>query len=324
MSKNLNKIVEILSDHQYHDGTSIGIKLNITRAAVWKIIKKLIEYDIPTQSVKGKGYILEAPLILLNKKKIQDHLGKTPIELHILEKLDSTNDYVKKQTPKNKKPLVCLAETQTAGKARMSRHWHSPFGENIYFTLLYPYQKDISELSGLSLVVGLAVCQAIELCAELPEPLFVKWPNDVIAGNQKMAGILIEIQAEAHGTCTLVIGIGINVNMKKSVNKKVDQPWTSIHQLDHQYHDRNKLAASLIKELLSYLHQFEQHGLNHFSKEWKKRDFLSQKTVSLLSNKDEFTGIGSGINEQGHLILALSKNKKQAFSSGDTTLLKKV
>ncbi len=323
MSKNLKQIVEILSDHQFHDGTSLGNKLSITRAAVWKNIKKLIEYGIPIQSVKGKGYLLETHLILLDKKKIQAHLGKLAIELHILEKLDSTNDYVKKQASKNKNPLVCLAETQTAGKARMSRHWHSPFGENIYFTLLYPYQKDISELSGLSLVVGLAVCHSIERSFELPKPLFVKWPNDILAGSGKMAGILIEIQAEAHGTCTLVIGIGINVNMKKAVNKKVDQPWTSLYQLNDQYHDRNKLVASLIKTLLSYLHEFEQQGLNHFNKEWKKRDFLSQKTVSLLSNKDEFMGIGSGINEQGHLILTLSKNKQQAFSSGDTTVLKK-
>jgi BirA family transcriptional regulator, biotin operon repressor / biotin---[acetyl-CoA-carboxylase] ligase len=118
LNANLVRLVELLSDGEYHDGTSIGYQLDITRAAVWKIIKKLEQYEVRLTSVKGKGYRLESPLILLNQKKIKSRLNYRPIQLDILEKVDSTNDYLKSFTHQNKKVRVCLAEMQTQGKGR--------------------------------------------------------------------------------------------------------------------------------------------------------------------------------------------------------------
>ena len=199
------------------------------------------------------------------------------------------------------------------------------FKVNIYVRSLitvHPFQKDISELSGLSLVVGLAVCQAIENACLLSEPLTLKWPNDVLANGKKLAGILIEIQAESHGVCHVIIGIGINVNIKTASKKEINQPWTSLHELTNQYQDRNKLTASLIKSLLNYLKEFDEQDLRYFIPQWKKRDCLFQKTVHLKSNEITFSGIGSGINEQGQLILTLENKTKKAFASGDTSLMK--
>ncbi len=322
MNVNLPKIVEVLNDNQYHDGTSIGNQFSITRAAVWKIIKKLEQYGIPIKSVKGKGYMLEEPLILLDSKKIKASLKGKPIHLDVLEKTESTMEYVKKLPDQDKKTHICIAETQTQGRSRLDRQWHSPFGQNIYLSLSYPFQKDISELSGLSLVVGLAVCKAIETICHLPEPLSLKWPNDIIANHKKISGILIEIQTESHGFCNVIIGVGINVNMQRANKTQINQHWTSVQKLTGQYQDRNGLCAELIDQLLVYLKRFNTSGLNDFLQEWKNKDCLYNQPVRLSSNKTTFSGTGAGINEQGHLILALPKNVKQAFSSGDTTLLK--
>jgi BirA family biotin operon repressor/biotin-[acetyl-CoA-carboxylase] ligase len=321
-NQNLYKISELLSDNEYHDGTSIGNQLKITRAAVWKAIKKLEAYGIDLKSVKGKGYLLENPLILLNAKKIKSLLNNKSIKLEVLEKIDSTNDYVKKYIPNNKELKICIAEYMTKGKGRLHRKWHAPFGKNIYFSLLYPFQKDISELSGLSLVVSLAVCHAIELAVKINQKLSVKWPNDVLVNKYKLAGTLIEAQSESNGFCQVIIGIGINVNMMDADKKDISQPWTSLAKVTGEYIDRNILGSNLINVLDEYLANFKQHGLKYFIKEWQKRDCLLDQSVALMSDTHKFQGISAGVNDQGHLLLKINNKTIQAFSSGDTTLLK--
>ena len=218
LNQTLVKVTELLSDGQYHDGTSIGNQLNITRAAVWKVIKKLEQYNVPLTSSKGKGYQLELPLTLLDPDKIKSKLRHRAIEIDVVEKVASTNDYLKQFMEKNKKIRVCLAEMQTQGKGRLDRQWYSPFGENIYLSMLCPFDKDLSELSGLSLVASLAICRALESMIDFKNhQLKVKWPNDILVNQRKLAGMLIEVQAESNRSCQVVIGVGINVNMLKNI-----------------------------------------------------------------------------------------------------------
>ena len=319
ISQKLITMTELLNDGHYHDGTSLGNQLNITRAAVWKVIKKLKQYEVPLQSMKGKGYRLASPLVLLNHKKITANLRHHSVHIDTLEKIGSTNDYLKNVIVENKKIRICLAETQTQGKGRLQRQWHSPFGQNIYFSMLYPFQKDISDLSGLSLVTGLAVCHAIESVIDLGnEKLWVKWPNDVLANKRKLAGTLIEIQAESNGFCQVIIGIGLNVNMKDDTKKNITQPWSSLLQLTHQYQDRNILCATLIDTLIDYIKRFSSKGLVDFMEEWKKKDFLFDRSIAIASGKNKHHGVCMGINEKGHILLKTSEEIIQAHSSGDT------
>ncbi len=321
-SDKLVKMVSLLNDGEYHDGTSLGEKLHITRAAVWKIIRKLQQYNIPFTSTKGKGYMLQESLILLDAKTIQSALAQKNIEVECLEKVDSTNQYLKKYLTDNKKIRVCLAETQTAGRGRLSRQWHSPFAKNIYLSLLYPWQQDISALSGLSLVISLALCHAIEKISGLTNEVFIKWPNDLLIHGKKLAGSLIEIQAESNGFCQAIIGMGINVNMKEATHDEINQQWTSLQSVSDQYYDRNALCSEIINHVVTYLEQFSLHGLSYFQEQWQQRDYLHNKSISLLSGKDQYSGVAAGIDNQGHLILTLDNGQKQAFSSGDTTLMK--
>ena len=320
--ENLIKIVNLLNKQEYYDGGSIGQQLHITHAAVWKMIRKLQTYDVDIQSVKGKGYYLKHPLVLLDDKKIKPYLHSSTLHLEVLEKVGSTNEKVKTLATHSKKPIVCLAETQTQGKGRLNRQWYSPFAQNIYLSLLYPVKKDVSELSGLSLICGLAICKATETTCHLSQMLSVKWPNDIMADHKKLSGIVIEIQAESHGFCHVIIGIGININMQQVTKKEINQPWTSIYKLNAQYQNRNDLCVALINQLFIDLARFNHAGLTDFKQEWKKRDYLLGKLVKIKSGSTIFSGIGAGINEQGHLILNLKNGTKKSFSSGDATLLK--
>lgn len=319
-NEKLIKTVKLLSDLNYHDGTSLGEALNITRAAVWKIIKKLEAYGIIIESTKGKGYKLNSPLILLDKKVIKKQLNNQHIQFDILEKVGSSNEHLKKLS-RNKKIKACITEMQTQGKGRFNREWHSPFAENSYISLCYPLQKDLSELAGLSLVVGLAICQAIEAYHPLPQALSVKWPNDIMYDKKKLGGVLIEVQAEAHGMCHVIIGMGLNINMQKAQKKDISQPWTSLSQITGQYHDRNILSALILDHVINYLAKFSQSDFSAFEKEWQQRDALFNQSLALISNKEKFNGVGAGINAQGQLMLRLNNGMKQTFASGDTSLL---
>ncbi len=322
-NNNLFKIIELLNDNRYHDGTSIGSTLDITRAGVWKSIQKIQKYGINIKSVKGKGYLLEAPLILLDYCKIKSSLKEKNIKLDIIEKIDSTNNYFKKDAIRsNGKVGVCISEMQTEGKGRMSRKWYSPFGKNIYLSILYSFQKDISELSGLSLIISLGVCRSIESLCQLNNKLSIKWPNDIVFEQQKIAGILIEIQAESNGFCNAIIGIGINVNMDEAHNKQISQKWTSLQKLTGQYYDRNFLCSGVINHTIEYLDRFMQFGLDNFIGEWVNKDYLFGKQIKVISGGNRISGVGSGINNSGHLILKMPEGTTTTLSSGDTTIVK--
>lgn len=310
-----------MNDEQFHDGTSIGVQLDITRAAVWKMLKKLQSYGVALESVKGRGYRLKKPIFLLNNKKIKANCNHKKIQVEVFEKLPSTNAYLKNNSDQNLQNIkVCIAETQTQGKGRLNRSWHSPFGENIYFSMSYSFQKDLSELPGLSLVIALAACKAIDVIIPRDEnPLLIKWPNDILIDQQKLAGILIEAQAESNGFCRIVVGIGINVNMEQ-VDEEFIQPWTSLLQVTSKYHDRNPLCAALIDAIVVYLKQFSTHGLASFRNEWEKRDFLCNRVVTLASSNIKNKGICMGINENGCLLLKHEDGTIHAYSAGDTTL----
>lgn len=319
-SPSLVKIVNLLSDGQYHDGITLGEQLKITRSAVWKAMRKLETYHIKIDSIKNKGYALLEPFSLLDLKQIKKRLNTNSLDITIFETINSTNEYLKFY--RNIKSLkFCLAEQQIHGKGRLNREWYSPFGQNIYFSCLYAFQKDISELAGLSLLVALAVIKVLKN-AGMDDNLRVKWPNDILYDGKKLAGGLIEVQAETHGNSLAIIGLGLNVNMLND-EENITQAWTSMRQVLNRYIDRNELCAALINELLIYLERFNEQGFAGFKDEWMQQDYLANQVVTLKNLNSKITGKVAGINEQGYLLLKMPNGSLRAFSSGDTSIVKK-
>lgn len=323
MSKKLNpslmKLVSLLNDGEYHDGNTIGEQLQMTRAAVWKLIKKLGQYAINIDSIKGKGYALRESLILLDGERIQKNLTGD-VDLVVFENIDSTNAYLR-SIKQHDAITVCLAEQQTSGRGRFNREWYSPFAKNIYLSCLYSFHRDISELSGLSLVISLAVIKTLKAFG-VDEKLFVKWPNDIVYDQKKISGSLIEIQAETHGSCHAVIGVGVNVNMLADADQRITQQWSSMQQILGRYVDRNEVCIQLLNTMFDYLSRFEKNGLRSFVEEWQQSDWLMNKMIAVTSVNETIQGRVMGINEQGHLLLALQDGKARAFSSGDTSVVK--
>ncbi|MBS0272031.1 MAG: biotin--[acetyl-CoA-carboxylase] ligase [Proteobacteria bacterium] len=314
------KIVDILNDCKLHTGTNIAETLGISRTAVWKVVQRLKQYNIHIES-QHQGYYFNSPLLLIDKKRIKNSLKDPRITLEIFESIPSTCDYLKKKASL-KNLNFCFAEHQSKGRGRLGRSWISPFGKNIYCSFSYTFNKDISEMSGLSLVIGILVARALESLNPILKPL-LKWPNDIYIDDQKGGGILIDLIAEAHGNCTAIISIGLNVNMKDVKLEGIDQPWTSLEHILNEKIDRNVVITQMLKSILKGMEVFQWEGIEPFLSEWKQYDLLKDEKISLNTGTEVISGIAKGISPQGHLLLELPSGKIEKFSYGDTTLFLK-
>ena len=322
INRQFNKLVAILNDGAYHDGDALGVALNVTRAAIWKMIEKLREYGVVIQSVKGKGYQLKSPLFLLDDEKITAAFVGQPIKITCVESVTSTNDYFKSHRAIDKTTLdVCLAEHQTEGRGRHGRMWVSPYGQNIYMSCRYHFDKDLSELGGLSLVVGLAVSDSLKAMG-FDSGLSIKWPNDVMWNGKKLAGILVEVRAEAHGLSEVVIGIGMNVNLSHEVAQQINQGVTSLSEIQGTHCDRTVLAIQLVKQLVADLALFQQNGWDAFKLRWEAVDFLQGRAITLLQAEKKVAGVACGVSHQGYLLLQQEDGCVKTFASGEATVSK--
>ena len=159
----LREILMCLADGQYHSGEYLGQLLGVSRAAVWKHLQKLEMLGIHVQSIKGKGYVIEGGLDLLDRNRVLS--GLAPDISHLCNQLDifpiidSTNSFILRH--QDVAGQICLAEAQTEGRGRRGKTWHSPFAQNIYMSLGWGFEGGIAALEGLSLAVGVAIVRAL-------------------------------------------------------------------------------------------------------------------------------------------------------------------
>lgn len=257
---------------------------------------------------------------MLDKSIIAANICDQKIKIDLFKTIGSTSEYLKGVSP-GAMPHICIAEQQTKGQGRLGRSWHSPFAQNIYLSCRYAFQKDLSQLAGLSLAVAIAVIDALKSFCSL-EKLMVKWPNDIICQDKKLGGILIDVQAEANGACSAIIGVGINVNMLEDERHQITQDWVSFRKILGEQVDRNKICISLINHLLSCLEQFANNGFHRFIDAWANLDYLVGREVALKTPEGEMIGTAQGIDGLGNLLLELSGGAVRAFSSGDTSIIK--
>jgi len=297
-------LIKQLTTGQFVSGQTIGEMLGISRSAVSKHIKGLSEMGLDVYRVTGKGYRIAEPIILLDKKVIEQTLStaypKRNIEVHSV--IDSTNDYLMRNIHLNiAQGSTCVAEYQSAGRGRRGRQWISPFGSHIYMSMYWHLEQGMSAAMGLSVVAALAVSDAIKALYQIEVEL--KWPNDIYVKGKKLAGILIDLEGQALEPCHIVIGLGINVNMPSQSGAAIDQPWTDLQSHSQQTVNRNLLVAKLIDCLTSRLIEHSEHGINQMLVDWQQADLYLNKPVRLITGEKETQGICRGINNQGALLL---------------------
>jgi BirA family biotin operon repressor/biotin-[acetyl-CoA-carboxylase] ligase len=310
-------LLELLKDGRFHSGEALGGALGISRSAVWKQLQHLeADLGLSIHKVRGRGYQLAAPLALLSPAEIARQAPGCMWPVMIFDSLDSTNAQALRSIENGlAAPFVVLAERQTAGRGRRGRKWASPFAENIYYSLVLRIEGGMRQLEGLSLVVGLAVMQTLRELGVREAGL--KWPNDVLVGQKKIAGILLELVGDPADVCHVVLGVGINVNMQ--MTDEVDQQWTSIRLEAGKAFDRNHLVANLGLMLQKYLSRHQESGFAAIQTEWEQNHLWQGRAVSLIAGVNQIDGIVMGIDQQGGLRLKVDGVEK-VFSGGELSL----
>ena len=297
----LRQLLALLADGQFHSGDELGQALGVSRAAVWKQLKKLEDLDIPCSSVKGKGYRLQDAIELLDDDALRSHVTYPIDKLDILLDTDSTNTYLFKQASEHMgKRYAVLAEKQTSGRGRRGRTWVSPFGKNIYLSLLVTIPGQVAELEGFSLLVAVAVERAL---VELGiDGVGLKWPNDVYLDGRKLAGLLLESSQSQPNYCQVVIGVGLNLSLSDTDAEKIEQPWAALKQYKPDL-SRNQIAGVLLNQLLWAVNEFQREGFAPWISYWAERDVFYRKEVMLSSVNERRQGIVKGVNRKGELLL---------------------
>lgn len=317
----LQAILTLLSDGEFHSGKALGDLLGVSRTAVWKHLQKLEAYGVPLESVKGKGYRLPGGLELLDADRITNDL--TPLarsylrELVLFESVDSTNRLaMEKAMSGGAGGYVCLAEHQTAGRGRRGRRWQSPYGQSVYLSAVVEFDGGAAALEGLSLAVGVALMRALEKMGVTGVGL--KWPNDLLHDGRKLAGILLEMTGDVAGLCQVVVGIGLNVSVAEAGAEEIDQPWVDLATLAPGL-SRNELVAKVLSELLSVLMTYQQLGFEGYRDEWESRHVHQNAEVTLSSVAEVNHGRALGVTSTGALRV-LVDGREQLFNGGEVSL----
>ncbi|MFE2008454.1 bifunctional biotin--[acetyl-CoA-carboxylase] ligase/biotin operon repressor BirA [Pseudomonas guariconensis] len=311
------KLLNLLKDGRFHSGQALGEAMGVSRSAVWKQLQHLeSELNLVIHKVRGRGYQLAVPLTLLESEVIHEHGRGDHWPLWIHETIDSTNAEALRLIARGESaPFLVLAEQQTAGRGRRGRQWVSPFAENLYYSLVLRVEGGMRQLEGLSLVVGLAVMRTLQVFGL--DAAGLKWPNDVLVGERKIAGILLELVGDPADVCHVVLGIGINVNMQS--NDRVDQQWTSMKREVGGSIDRNRLVAQLNQQLQHELARHRRYGFAAFQEEWEQANLWLGRTVSLIAGSNRIDGVMLGVDGLGALRLEVEGVEK-SFSAGELSL----
>ena len=317
------KILALLADGEFHSGTELADILGISRSAVWKQLNGLAELGLQHSAVSGKGYRLDNTLDLLVASDINKVInGQTSAliaSLEIHDQLDSTNCYLVERSQNHAlSGSVCFAEYQTAGKGRRGRQWVSPYGRNIYLSILWRFQRGPAAISGLSLAIGVAVIRALK--HHQINGIGLKWPNDIYSQGKKLGGILIEVSGETDGPCAAVIGLGLNLLVPESQAHSITQAWTDLSKItgrDRLF--RNKLAGTLLNHLLPVIADYENAGIKAHLDEWRGYDCLSGNAATLFIGEQQFEGIVQGIDDNGMLLIKSPDGSVHTFASGEVS-----
>jgi len=296
-------------------GEDISRHFNISRAAVWKYIEELRE----------KGYVIKAaPHIGYSLISVPDKLLPTEVqyglrtktfgkEIKYYESLESTMDTAFAFGLKGaSEGTVICAETQKKGKGRMGRKWESPKGKGLYFSVILRPEMRAVEIAKLTLFSAVAVCEALRNVSGLD--IAIKWPNDLLMGNQKIAGILTELSAEIDQVHFVVIGVGINVNTSL---KRLPDVATSLMAESSRRFSRIEILQEILRSKEKWYQLLKSEGFDPILKRWKALSSTLGRRVRLVEMFRRREGVAIDLSENGSLLIKGADGEIFSAISGD-------
>ena len=349
-----------LSDGAFHSGEDLAAKVGLTRARVSQVLKQAETAGLALERIRGRGYRLLAAPDFLDAAAVRlalteygarvakpgapapkppvpaldDDIALNGVErptadfappalaVEVVDQLDSTSsELLRRSQRRDIHGALLAAEFQSAGRGRRGRAWTAVAGGSITFSMGWRFEQGAGFLAGLSLAVGVAVARALE--REGLAGVELKWPNDLIFRHHKLGGILVELNGDALGPSTVVVGVGLNVRLPREAKKDIAQAVTDLAAVAGRGAkpiDRNRLLARLAHELANMLALYAEGGFAAFAAEWQQRHAYQGKPVKLiLPDGAAVKGTVAGVDASGALVLA-DGPRRSRFLSGEISL----
>ncbi len=309
-------------------GQQLCEMLGVSRTAVWKHIRQLQSEGYEIEAVTNRGYRLVGSPDILASREVESYLTSQWIGRPILyfSSTDSTNLAAKRLGEDGEKEgALVIADEQTAGRGRSGRRWETPAGANIAMTLLLRPKIAADRISMITLVMGMAVAQAVRSLYDLPA--MIKWPNDIVIGSRKLCGILTEMSAELTGSGSaqpkvnyIVIGTGINANQREFPEELREKATSLIMELGHPV-DRAKLIAQVMQLFEEYYSLFAgTQDMTPLRDSYNAMLVNTGREIRVLEPGKEYEGTAEGINDRGELMVRLPDGQLRAVYAGEVSV----
>lgn len=314
-------VLRKLSDGAFHSGETLASAFGVSRTSIWNAVDQLARTGIDVFRVRGRGYRLASAISMLDAGAIRRALGSVAnrCALHVLDTVESTNTVAMRHAHR-KAPAgtVIAAELQTEGRGRMGRRWHAGLGTGLTFSMLWQFAQGAGFLSGLSLATGIAVVRGLTRLGAAD--IRLKWPNDILWHDRKLAGILLEVQGDALGPSTVVIGIGLNIRPVRQSVTPLDQPVADLEEICGRVLDRNRVLGVVLVELVAVLDAFSRSGFGPLRHEWQRFHAHQNRAVVLRApGAPAWHGIARGVGADGALIVETTRGQRHVHS-GEVSL----
>ncbi len=334
--RRIDKLVQLLATNAtvVVPGPKIAEEIGVTRGTVWTWIEKLRELGVEIKGHPSTGYQLEKLPDLLLPGLLKPELGdggaggkgEPRIGHKIIHyfRIDSTNSAALEvaSTDPASAPhgTVIVAEEQTAGRGRFGRDWYSEKSSGIYVSIILRPQLSPAAAPALTLMAGVAGSAVLRAATALE--VDIRWPNDLLIGGRKLAGILTEMSAEVDRLHVVVIGMGINVNHSQMPDE-LKPIATSMRMETGRIHSRSNLLVSLLKQIDLDYRLLLDRGSVAIAERWAAlSSYANGKAIRVRSGTAEFTAVTVGVDPSGALRVRREDGQEESLVAGEIVEVK--
>jgi BirA family transcriptional regulator, biotin operon repressor / biotin---[acetyl-CoA-carboxylase] ligase len=241
--------------------------------------------------------------------------------LKSLQSCGSTNDEARRWASAGAPDgAVVTSLHQTKGRGRAGRVWHSPAGDGLYFSLVARPNLLPSQAPRLSLVVGLALAEALDELLPPDSKALVKWPNDVFVEGKKISGVLLELSVK-DGLCDfLVVGVGLNVNTAQ-LPEELQGIATSMALVAKQHFDLSEVLWVVLRHLESCIDTLAHGEFSALLARWRARSYTLQRQVVITQPEGDITGVAIDLDDEGALLVRIESGELLTIIAGDVGVL---